>query len=83
MHKKEESGRHALQRPVREEGQNFREDVATKNSFLVTNLAYTYPITIIAHYVKAMVRDYNGSTTDGDYIQKSLAEWLSGYVTTP
>ncbi len=57
-------------------GRNFLEDVATKNSFLVTNLAYTYSITIIAHYVKAMVRDYIGSTADGDYIQKSLAEWL-------
>lgn len=63
-------------------GKTFLEDVNTKNSHLVTNLAYTYSITQIAHYVKAMVREYIGSTADADYIQKMLSEWLAGYVTT-
>lgn len=63
-------------------GKTFVEDLATKNSHLVTNLAYTYSITQIAHYVKAMVREYIGSTADADYIQKLLTEWLGSYVTT-
>lgn len=82
VHKKGEAVATFFSAQSVKKGRNFLEDVATKNSFLVTNLAYTYSITIIAHYVKAMVRDYIGSTADGDYIQKSLAEWLSGYVTT-
>lgn len=63
-------------------GKTFVEDINTKNSHLVTNLAYTYSITKIAHYVKATVREYIGSTADADYIQKMLSEWLGGYVTT-
>lgn len=61
---------------------DFVEDIATKNAYLVTNLAYTYSITMIAHYVKAMMRQYIGSTADADYIQNTLAAWLGGFVTT-
>jgi type VI secretion system protein ImpC len=60
----------------------FEEDLATKNADLVCNLAYTLSITRLAHYVKAMVRDYIGSTADGPYIQAKLEAWLIGYVTT-
>ncbi len=60
----------------------FVEDLATKNAFLVTNLSYTFSITIIAHYVKVMMREYIGSTADATYIQQYLAGWLGGYVTT-
>jgi type VI secretion system protein ImpC len=61
---------------------DFLEDVNTKNAYLVTNLAYTYSITRIAHYVKAMMREYIGSTADDKYIQQTLESWLSGFVTT-
>ncbi|MDP3278637.1 MAG: type VI secretion system contractile sheath large subunit [Deltaproteobacteria bacterium] len=61
---------------------DFIEDLATKNAYLVTNLAYTFSITMIAHYVKAMMRQYIGSTADADYIQNSLTAWLSRFVTT-
>jgi type VI secretion system protein ImpC len=61
---------------------DFQEDTNTRNAYLVTNLAYTYSITAIAHYVKATMREYIGSTADGPYIQQVLANWLSRFVTT-
>ncbi len=60
----------------------FVEDLNTKNAHLVTNLAYTFSITRIAHYVKRMMREYIGSTADAAYIQQVLSSWLGGYVTT-
>jgi len=60
----------------------FIEDLNTKNAHLVTNLAYTFSITRIAHFVKRMMREYIGSSADGPYIQAVLSNWLGGYVTT-
>lgn len=60
----------------------FVEELSTQNAHLVTNLAYTFSITRIAHFVKRMMREYIGSSTDGEYIQKVLSEWLGGYVTS-
>lgn len=60
----------------------FVEDLNTKNAHLVTNLAYTFSITRIAHFVKRMMREYIGSTADGPYIQRVLEGWLGQYVTT-
>ena len=61
---------------------DYMSEIDTQNSYLVTNLAYTLSITRIAHYVKAMMRDYIGSSLDAAYIQKTLELWLSDYVTT-
>jgi type VI secretion system protein ImpC len=60
----------------------FLEDVNTQNAYLVTNLSYTFSITIIAHYVKVNMREYIGSTADATYIQQSLSNWLGSFVTT-
>ncbi len=60
----------------------FVEELNTQNSHLVTNLAYTFSITRIAHFVKRMMREYIGSTADGEYVQRVLSEWLGGYVTS-
>jgi type VI secretion system protein ImpC len=60
----------------------FVEELNTQNAHLVTNLAYTFSITRIAHFVKRMMREYIGSTADGDYVQRVLSEWLNGYVTS-
>src|SRR5262249_7963044 len=49
---------------------------------LVCNLAYTFSITRIAHYVKSIMRDNIGTTADAPYIQKILTAWLMQYVTT-
>lgn len=54
----------------------------TQNAYLVTNLAYTLSVTRIAHYVKAMMREYIGSSADGPYIQNTLQLWLNDYITT-
>jgi type VI secretion system protein ImpC len=60
----------------------FVEELNTQNAHLVTNLAYTFSITRIAHFVKRMMREYIGSTADGEYVQRVLSEWLGGYVTS-
>jgi type VI secretion system protein ImpC len=61
---------------------DFQEELNTRNAYLVTNLAYTFSITIIAHYVKVMMREYIGSIADATYIQHELSTWLSQFVTT-
>lgn len=60
----------------------FKDKKDQENSQLVTNLAYTFSITRLAHYIKSMMRDNIGSTADQIYIQQSLQSWLAGYVTT-
>ena len=60
----------------------FKDPKDSENSQLVTNLAYTFSITRLAHYIKCIMRDNIGSTADGDYIQAQLEAWLAGYVTT-
>jgi type VI secretion system protein ImpC len=50
-------------------------------SQLVTNLAYTFSITRIAHYVKSIMRDNIGSSADALYVQTSLERWISQYIT--
>jgi type VI secretion system protein ImpC len=61
---------------------DFEEELNTQNAFLVTNLAYTFSISIIAHYVKVMMREYIGSSADAPYIQQIIAGWLARFVTT-
>ncbi|RKH10780.1 type VI secretion system contractile sheath large subunit [Corallococcus sp. CA053C] len=54
----------------------------SENSQLVTNLAYTFSVSRIAHYVKAIMRDNIGSTANAQYVQQQIERWISGYVTT-
>ena len=60
----------------------FKDPKDSENSQLVTNLAYTFSITRIAHYVKCIMRDNIGSSADDAYINNVLQTWLSQYVTT-
>ena len=60
----------------------FKDPKDSENSQLVTNLSYTLSITRIAHYVKCIMRDNIGSSADAAYIQDSLSNWISQYVTT-
>ncbi|WNG27245.1 type VI secretion system contractile sheath large subunit [Cystobacter fuscus] len=62
--------------------QKFKDAKDSENSQLVTNLAYTFSITRLAHYVKSIMRDNIGSTADAGYVQRQIDAWLSGYVTT-
>jgi len=47
----------------------------------VCNLAYTFSVTRIAHYIKSIMRDNIGSTADAAYTQRVLDSWLGQYVT--
>ncbi len=60
----------------------FKDPVDSENSQLVTNLSYTLSITKIAHYIKSIMRDNIGGSADAAYINKTIENWLSGYVTT-
>ncbi len=60
----------------------FKDPKDSENSQLVCNLSYTFSITRIAHYIKSIMRDNIGSTADATYIQTTLTNWLSEYVTT-
>lgn len=53
-----------------------------ENAQMVCNLAYTFSITRIAHYIKSIMRDNIGSQADAAYIQAALTGWISNYVTT-
>ena len=59
----------------------FKSKVDTENSQLVTNLAYTYSICRIAHYIKEVGRLNIGSSANEEYLSKILNEWISQYVT--
>ena len=82
LQKKDESTATFFSAQSIKRGKDFLEDTNTKNAYLLTNLAYTFSITIIAHYVKAMMRECIGSTADGPYIEQVLSNWLSRFVTT-
>jgi type VI secretion system protein ImpC len=60
----------------------FKDPKDSENSQLVTNMAYTFSITRLAHYIKSIMRDNIGSTADAGYVQRQIDSWLSGYVTT-
>jgi type VI secretion system protein ImpC len=60
----------------------FRDPKDSENAQLVTNLAYTFSITRLAHYIKSIMRDNIGSTADAGYAQGQIEAWLSGYITT-
>lgn len=53
-----------------------------ENAQLTTNLAYTFSISRIAHYLKKMMRDNVGSNADANYTKLQIDTWLSRYVTT-
>lgn len=60
----------------------FKDPKDTENAQLVTNLSYTMSVCRIAHYVKCIMRDNIGTTADAPYIQNSLTNWISKYITT-
>ncbi len=62
--------------------QKFKDPKDSENSQLVTNLAYTFSITRLAHYIKSIMRDNIGTTADAGYVQGKINAWLTGYVTT-
>jgi type VI secretion system protein ImpC len=60
----------------------FKDPKDSENSQLVTNLAYTYSVARIAHYLKCIMRDNIGSTANAPYIYNQIDRWVSNFVTT-
>lgn len=61
----------------------FKDPRDSENSQLVCNLAYTFSITRIAHYVKSIMRDQIGSSTaNAATIKDLLSDWINQYVTS-
>lgn len=54
----------------------------SENSQLTCNLAYTFSISRLAHYLKRMMRDNVGSSADANYVTTQIDSWISRYVTT-
>jgi type VI secretion system protein ImpC len=67
----------AMKRP-----QNGADTHISENSQLTCNLAYTFSISRLAHYLKRMMRDNVGSSADANYVKGQIDAWISRYVTT-
>lgn len=59
----------------------FKDPKDSENSQLVTNLAYTYSITRIAHYLKCIMRDNIGSAANALSVQNQIDRWIAGFTT--
>lgn len=59
----------------------FKDPKDSENSQLVTNMAYTYSICRIAHYLKCIMRDNIGSTANAATVTTQIDRWISGYTT--
>ncbi len=62
--------------------QNGADPHISENSQLTCNLAYTFSISRLAHYLKRMMRANVGSSADANYIKSQIDAWISRYVTT-
>ncbi len=59
----------------------YAAELDTQNADMVCNLAYSFAVTRIAHYIKALTRPYIGTVADQVYLQTLITNWLGGYVT--
>ncbi len=59
----------------------YRDQKDTENAQLASNIAYTFAVSRIAHYVKCVMRDNVGSTADVAYVTREIRGWLEQYVT--
>lgn len=64
-------------RALTEQDQHYAE-----NEALTANLAYTYTISRLAHYLKMMMRGNIGTTADATYVKTQIDSWVARYVTT-
>jgi len=60
----------------------FKDPKDSENSQLVTNMAYTFSVSRIAHYLKVIMRDNIGSTANAQYVYTQIDRWISGFVTS-
>ena len=60
----------------------FKNDNDSEDTQLVSNLAYTYSVCRIAHYIKTIGRLNIGSAADAKYLERLFDSWITGYVTS-
>lgn len=60
----------------------FKDPKDNENAQLVCNLAYTFSITRVAHYLKSINREYIGKAVDAGFLEKVISRWLNQYVTS-
>lgn len=61
--------------------ETWKDPKDSENSQLVTNLAYTFSITRIAHYLKCIMRDNIGSSANALSVQNQIDRWIAGFTT--
>jgi type VI secretion system protein ImpC len=72
-------GAHSLQDDETRAGRLVDPD-AQANERLSANLPYLFPVSRLAHYLKAIARDKVGSFKERSDMQKWLSEWINRYV---
>jgi len=60
----------------------FKDPKDSENSQLVSNMAYTFSVSRIAHYLKCIMRDNIGSTANAQYVYTQIDRWIAGFVTS-
>lgn len=58
----------------------YTDPAATASAQLSAMLQYTMCVSRIAHYVKVIARDKVGGTLGKEELQRTLSDWLAGYV---
>ncbi|MCP3965283.1 MAG: type VI secretion system contractile sheath large subunit [Lentisphaerae bacterium] len=59
----------------------YKDNDDTKRSQMISNLAYTFSVSRIAHYIKEVGRLNIGANSNAAYVTKALNEWINQYVT--
>ena len=69
-------GAQSLYRP-----KTYTDDAATASDNMSSRIPYMFAVSRFSHYLKVMVRDKIGESSDKDQLQKQLQEWINKYVT--
>lgn len=81
VYRKNEAEATFFSTPSVKKAKRYKDPKDSENAQLVTNLAYTFAITRLAHYIKSIMRDNIGSSADEVYIHQQIDTWLMDYVT--
>ncbi len=81
VYRKNEAEATFFSTPSIKRAKRYKDAKDSENAQLVTNLAYTFSITRLAHYVKSIMRDNIGSSADEVYIHQQIDTWIMDYVT--
>jgi type VI secretion system protein ImpC len=81
VYRKNEAEATFFSTPSIKRAKRYKDPKDSENAQLVTNLAYTFSITRLGHYIKSIMRDNIGTVADEVYIHQQLNNWLMDYVT--